>query len=275
MTAGDRKTACAKRPLLLRLLPGRVADSLWARLYLGKHGAWPSLYSDAELCYARGMRMELISGDIISDAIAFTGVYERVVTRRVAALAKRGGLFVDVGGNLGYFSLIWAAGNPVSRCLTVEASPRNIDILRRNVAKNHVEDRIEILPYAAGRINGKLHFDLGPIGETGWGGFASTAAAGTVQVDVVRLDDVVSSENTVELLKVDIEGADVWALQGCESLFKKRRVREVWFEQNKPRIRALGISEDAAQNYLDSVGYVAKPISDPSNDLVQWRAIPG
>jgi hypothetical protein len=73
---------------------------------------------------------------------------------------------------------------------------------------------------------------------------------------------------------VDIEGADTWALTGCERLLRRRLVREVWYEQNKPRMRALGIPLDAAQDYLRSVGYEPSPHGDPAEEMVEWSAVP-
>lgn len=269
------KGRCMSRPLLLRLLPDRAALSVCARFYRGKHARWVSLYRDAQLRHAPGVRMDLVPGDVISDAIAFTGVYEPQVTRRVAQLAKAGGLFIDVGANLGYFALLWAAGNPSNRCLAFEASPRNVELLRRNVSRNGSESRIEMVPCAAGESKGKLHFDPGPADQTGWGGFAPAGSVGGVEVEVVRVDEVVPDGQTVALLKVDIEGADAWALMGCDRLLRRRSIREVWFEQNKPRIRALGIPESAAEDYLRSVGYAARPLGDPAGELVEWSAVPG
>jgi FkbM family methyltransferase len=257
------------------MLPDRLRVAAWARLYRGRHGRYQALYMDAELQHAPGTRMGLVPGDVISDSIAFTGVYEPQVTRRVARLARAGGLFVDVGANLGYFSLIWAASRPDNRVLAFEASPRNVELLRRNVARNGLESRIEVIERAAGQAKGRLRFDTGPADQTGWGGFSPGGAAGDVEVEVVRVDEVVPDGATIAVLKVDIEGADAWALMGCDRLLRSRTVREVWFEQNKPRIRALGLPEDAAQDYLRSVGYAPRPLSDPAGELVEWSAIPG
>lgn len=257
------------------MLPNRLRASAWARLYRGMHARWTPLYHDAELEYARGVRMNLVPGDVISDSIAFTGVYELAVTRRVAQLARTGGTFIDVGANLGYFTLVWAAARSENRCLAFEASPRNIDVLRRNIRRNGLASQIEVIPHAAGKSPGKLRFDPGPVDQTGWGGFAGDDATTGVEVDVVRIDDVVPVDSPVALLKVDIEGADAWALMGCERLLRARTVREVWFEQNKPRIRALGIPEDAAQDYLRSVGYPPQPLGDAAGELVEWSAVPG
>jgi len=273
-TRTPSRTRGVNRPLLLRLLPSRLRVAVWARLYRGKHEQWRALYEAAALQYAPHVRMELVPGDVISDCIAFTGLYELPLTRRVVGLARRGGTLVDVGANLGYFALLWAAQTPANGCLGLEASPRNIQILKRNVSRNGLQRRIEVMPLAAGARPGKLRFDVGPIEQTGWGGFVLGEPSGSIDLDVVRLDEVVRSDRPIALLKVDVEGADAWVLMGCERLLTNRAIQEVWYEQNKPRMRALGIPVDAAQDYLRAVGYSPSPYGDPAAEVVEWSAVP-
>jgi hypothetical protein len=126
-------TRSGKRPLLLRALPKRLGVAVWSRTYR-RAGGWSSLYETATLAFAPEVRMQLIPGDIISDCIAFTGIWELPLSRDLIRIAQRGGVMVDVGANLGYFSLLWAAAATDNRCFSFEASPRNDEILRRNVA---------------------------------------------------------------------------------------------------------------------------------------------
>ena len=212
------------RPLLLRALPRRLRTSAFARLYRGRHAAWLPLYKAAPLRFAPHVSMRLVPGDVISDYIAFTGEYEPCLTRRVAQLARHGGTLVDVGANLGYFALLWAATKPSNRCVAFEASPRNVGILRENVVSNGLGAHVEVVPKAAGAAPGKLPFDVGPIEQTGWGGFAEQGREGTIEIEVVRVDEVIRSDEPIALLKLDIEGADTWALMGCERLLKGRLV---------------------------------------------------
>jgi FkbM family methyltransferase len=218
--------------------------------------------------------MELVPGDHISDVIAFTGFYELTLTRRIATLARRGGIFIDVGANIGYYSLLWASQNRENKVFAFEASPRNISILQRNINRNGLQKQIEVVPLAAGKETGRLKFDIGPSEQTGWGGFAVGSEIGAIEVDVVRIDEIVSSDRPIALLKVDIEGADAWAIMGCERLLKAKAINEVWFEQNKPRIRMLGIPLDAAQTFLQSVGYSTRRHGRASDESVEWSALP-
>ncbi|MFI5280421.1 MAG: FkbM family methyltransferase [Gemmatimonadales bacterium] len=257
----------------MRLLPDRLKAAAWGRMYRGSEGDWPHLFRDAPLRFAPTMTTDLVLGDVISSSIAFTGFYELVLSRYVRDVARRGGTMIDVGANLGYFSLLWAGVNDRNRCVSFEASPRVAALLQHNVRKNRLESRVEMHALAAGRERGRLDFHLGPADQTGWGGF-SPPTPETVSVDVIRVDEVVPAE-PVALLKIDAEGADTWVLMGCEKLLQSRLVGSICYEQNRPRMRHLGIADDEAMRFLESVGYVASPRTDPTRDNVEWFAAPG
>jgi len=262
-----------RRPIALRVLPPRIAGSVFDRYYRARLDRWLPLYRNAGLRAAPEVSMELVPGDRVSDLIAFTGVHEAELTRRARKLARRGGKMVDIGANLGYFSLLWAAAHVSNRCIAFEAAPRNLEILSRNVARNGMSERIRMVPCAAAVQSGKLWFDLGPEEQCGWGGIAAEAGERRIEVDAVRVDEVVGTEEAIALLKVDVEGADAWALMGCERLLRAKLVDEIWFEQNRPRMELLGIPPNAAQEYLESVGYRCTPHDDVRAPLVQWSAV--
>jgi FkbM family methyltransferase len=262
-----------KRPVLIRCLPLRLRQLLLDHYYRARRERWASLYENAPL-RTRGVKMRLLPGDWISDQIAFTGIYELGLTERVILLGRKGGTMIDVGANLGYFSLLWTACNPSNHCIAFEAAPRNLEILSNNVSNNSFEERIVIVPCAAAAQPGKVQFDLGPDDQTGWGGITYDDRGGSIEVEAVRLDTVLSRDNPIALLKVDTEGADTLVLLGCEDLLKRKMVREIWFEQNKPRMKLLGIDEDQAQAYLESLGYVCTPNGGPNDPLVEWTAVP-
>lgn len=261
------------RPILIRLAPPRLRLSLCDRVYRAERHRWGALYQDSSLFAAPGVRMQLVPGDRLSDLVAFTGCYENNLTRRVVKLGRKGGTMIDVGANLGYFSLLWLSGNPANRCVAIEAAPRNLEILRRNAAQNGMNERIRIIPSAASDRPGKVLFDLGPEDQRGWGGIVLDNKNGQpIEIEAIRVDEIVPQDQEISLLKIDTEGADTLVLKGCERLLKRGLIIEIWFEQNKPRMRQIGIPLDAAQVFLESMGYVCTAHGNQDGDLVEWSA---
>lgn len=263
-----------KRPLLLRCLPYRLRESLYYRHYHTRCAAFTGLFDRAPLAFAGGggiVMHGLIPGDVISNNIAFNGFYELGLTRQMKQLAKKGtAVLVDVGANMGYFSLLWASMNKANRVIAFEAAPRNLEILKTNIALNNLSDRVALVPKAAGRYTGTMAFDVGPAEQTGWGGAATVASATTVEVPVVRLDHELPA-NTIDVLKIDVEGADTWVLFGCEGLIRKGLIGRIFFEQNKGRMEQLGIAIGEAQTFLRDFNYTCVPFGGSDN---QWLAYP-
>ncbi|MGG6242117.1 FkbM family methyltransferase [Nodosilinea sp. AN01ver1] len=260
------------RPLLLQLLPERLRLSAWYKIYAHRVAHEPHRYEAAPLAYAPQVRLKLLPSDHISSQIAYTGFYELPLTRRIVELSKRGGTMIDIGANMGYFSCLWAAGRPDNHCIAFEASPIPLKYLRHNIAHNGLDKQITLFSLAAGAEAGILNFAVGPETQTGWGGFTLADNPNSIEVEVVRVDQVLTGERSIDLLKIDIEGADTWALLGCQTMLGKKQIKEIFYEQNKPRMQALGIDLDQAQIFLESLGYLCTPQNDPTHKLVEWRA---
>jgi FkbM family methyltransferase len=260
-----------KRPLLTRLLPNRFKQSLYYRYYHARHADWPGLFENASLTFAPNVAMHgLLPGDVISGNIAFNGFYELALSQRIVQLARSGTTFVDVGANMGYFSLLWAGVNPRGRVVAFEAAPRNVAILESNIARNHLADRITLVPKAAGDHSGTITFDAGPADQTGWGGISSTVTSTTIDVPLVRLDQELS-DSPIDVLKIDVEGADTWVLLGCEALLKAKQIGVLFFEQHRGRMEKLGIAPGEAQTFLQDLGYTCVPFG---GDDGEWTAYP-
>jgi FkbM family methyltransferase len=265
--------SAARRPLLMDILPARMRSSALHRFYDPADPRWRHLYTGATLRHAEGVRLDLLPTDFMHAEIAFGGCYELELTRRVRALAKRGGMLVDVGANVGYFSLIWAAQNPTNKVFAFEAAPRAGALLAKNVSQNGLSGRITIHSVALGAAAGRMCFDQGPDALTGWGGLSLTSEGNSIEVEVRRLDEVLP-DTTVDLLKVDVEGADTWVLFGAKRLLAKKQIRQIVYEQNLPRMKRLGIEPAAAAGFLRRVGYAAKPLPGRDRNVVNWLAEP-
>lgn len=265
----------SQRPLILRYAPLPLRTKIYYRLFRNKK-SYPYLFRTAPLEFAPAIRMDLFEGDEGHGQIAFTGFYELTLSRRLCQLAKAGGVLVDVGANYGYFSLLWAAQKPGNTVVAFEASPRNIEAIRSNITRNGLGSAIDLRSMAAGRESALMEFDQGPDNQTGWGGVVlSGNSATTVTVPVVRLDESLGALPFVNLLKIDIEGADTWALMGASELLRQKRIGRIFYEENTTRMRDLGIRPGEAKAFLESHGYRVCRI-DGGNDtaVTEFEAMP-
>lgn len=243
------------------------------RIYLAQFNKFRYLYEASALEFCPQIVMyDLIPGDLISGHIVFNGFYELALTREIARLSGGGTLFVDVGANMGYFSLLWAGLNPVGRVIAFEAAPRNIKLLEHNIVQNQLSDRITVVPKAAGQQSGTVHFKIGPTEQTGWGGISKEKSLNSIEVPLVRLDDELP-DTTIDVLKIDVERADTWVLYGCEQLLKKKKIRKIFFEQNDARMAELGIGTNEAREFLASVGYACNPFGKGGGEWVAYPTV--
>lgn len=248
---------------ILRNLPPKLSEKLFYRFFNKGQESYRESFTRASLRFAPKVTMhDLIVGDVISGQLALNGFYELDLTRRIVDLAAQGGVFVDVGANIGYFSLLWLAGSSGNRTYSVEASPRNQQLLENNISKNGFSDRATIICNAAGDREGAISFDTGPEDQTGWGGVGKKEdAINAIEVNMVRLDETLPHE-PIEVMKIDVEGADTLVIQGCSKLLEKRLIGRIFFEQNPERMKPLNLDPGMAQDYLTSHNYRCYQIGD-------------
>lgn len=260
-----------RRPLALRLLRSAWRERVYFRFFRDRHERWRHLFAAAPLHLCPEVSMyDLMPSDVISGIIAFTGSYEASLSQRIAVAARRGGLLVDVGANMGYFSLLWAGVRATNRVVAIEASPRNVRLLRQNVERNGLGERVSVLAMAAGDHAGAVSFEPGPEEQTGWGGISNAGTATSFTVPMVRLDEQLPDAE-IELLKIDVEGADTLVLLGGAGLFQRQKVRTVFFEQNQERMDGLGIAPETARTLLSDCGYDCVPLDSLESEWMATR----
>lgn len=252
------------RPWLMRIRPLWAREKLFWKLYSHQADAFSHLFESATLEFAPQISLKLMPTDIAHQVLAFSGFYELSVTRRIAKLAKLGGLMVDVGANYGYYSCLWASARLENRIVAFEASPRNFSALKLNLIRNKLESQVDVHEVAVGKETGSLPFTLGPDEQSGWGGLIVKKQDSTIEVPVVTLDEIFikGDRERINVLKIDTEGGDTWVLQGAEQLLRSHRISHIFFEENPARMSALGLEPGEAQNLLQNCGYCIESLGE-------------
>jgi len=197
--------------------------------------------------------------DQIAREACLTGLYEPPVTRVFQQQLRPAGVAIDVGANWGYFTLVAAAAvGPRGRVIALEPDPRQYHALMRNVAANgfaHVDVRHAAASATSGRVT------LSGYGETDTNRGVSTiagAAAGSgprFDVDATTIDELTRDVRSVDVIKIDVEGAEDLVLQGMRTGLEEHRYRAVLLELHPQALRARGVSAEQCIGLLESHGY--------------------
>ena len=116
---------------------------------------------------------------------------------------------VDLGANVGLTTLYFASKAPGARFICVEPAPSNAELLRRNV---RVLPQVVIVQAAVAKTSGTVAFDDT---RPTWGG--GITCGGGIRVAAISIDDLImhyAPEGMIDLLKMDIEGAEADVLSG-------------------------------------------------------------
>lgn len=256
---------------MLRVLPQNIAQSIYYR-FLNKHEVHLShldKFKESKLRLVPLKMFDLVPGDVISGNIAFNGFYENKLSQSLLKLAQSGGTLLDIGANMGYFTLLWAGANADNKVIAIEASPKVASLLKNNIKQNELSSRVIIHELAVGKENGEIEFSIGSDVQTGWGGI-TLEKNNSIKVPMKRIDEIINQE--IDVLKIDIEGAEAWALMGAENLLKSKKIKRIFFEQNESRMKALGIDPNEVFNLLKRYDYNLVPFIEGHGKVIEWMA---
>ena len=195
--------------------------------------------------------------------------YEPKTTACLAELLGPGGLFVDVGANHGYFSLIAAACvGATGRVAAFEPNPAVFAQLQAHVRMNHFEDRVRLEPIALGepgveaarlfvsqnRENSGLS-SLSPAKATLDLGWLSPDHTLPVRVETFDRWFAASGWPRVDLMKIDVEGAEARVVAGMTRSLASGAIAAIICEtvSGSPAHEAL-VAAGYNADVLESVG---------------------
>ncbi len=106
-------------------------------------------------------------------------------------LCLQGRIFLDIGGNYGYFTCRWAGAEPANRVLAIEPDPRNFQFLKflKTIEKNFLAGQVELTGNAVSRAYGTMPFFDGSDERTGLGRLMLKKNDRTISADEVALDE--------------------------------------------------------------------------------------
>lgn len=159
----------------------------------------------------------------------YCGLHEFADMAFVLHFLRPGDLFVDVGANIGSYTVL-ASAVAVAKSIAVEPDPVTIQALKKNIAINRIQDRVRPVQAALGAEAGTAQFT---VGLDTVNRMATRADQRTQTVRVMRLDEVLRGERPV-LIKLDVEGFEAEVLAGATETLAQPSLQAVETECDAP-----------------------------------------
>ena len=212
--------------------------------------------------------------DLVQSRIYYTGVWEPSLTEFIRRRMGPGDVFVDIGANVGYFTvlaarLVGAAG----RVIAIEASPRIharlVDNVRRNDLSNVITHNC-----AVSDVPGKA--ELFAAGETNVGHTSLIAGEGGVSeglVEMQPIDRILTNDelHQAKMIKIDVEGFEGPVLQSLLAHAAELRDDvEIVVELAPAELARFGMSAEQVLADMSGAGFRALELHN-SYDWDAWH----
>ena len=158
-----------------------------------------------------------------------------------------GNIFVDVGANIGYYTLLMAKNE--ANVFSYEPEPQNFELLKKNVRLNDLSTNVKLYNKAVSNFNGnsKLALAEHTTGQHKLG--TNRFGNETINVEVIKLE-----LDKIDFAKIDVEGDELHVLQGMKTLPNKMLV-----EFNSINLKESGSNHKDFFHFIEK--YTIKQIS--------------
>ena len=246
-----RYSRTAIRALRLTKVARRLLGPVTERLI------WRMSSHPEEIFVVQGHKMVLATGDGRPAVGLVADFYEAATTRLVNRLLKPEMMMVDIGAHVGYFTLIAAKMvGPVGTVLSFEPDLDNHAALLKNIAMNNYQNVTVAQRAVSGREgHAQLH-----LSQTGSGRHSmfhhGLPERGSVDIETTTLDATLEELGwpNVDLIKIDVEGAEISVLDGMAQLLKNQSDLNLVLEFMPKLLHNAGVTPWQFFDKLTSLG---------------------
>ena len=185
------------------------------------------------------------------------------------------GVVVDSGANIGQMLLYLAQWVPQGKVLAFEPGRKQADWLAECLAA-HPTLPVELIRRGLGALPTQLRLDSSG-SDFMHGCWAKVSDTEGEPIQIVRLEDELSSRSieNVDLWKLDVEGYEITAMQGAETLLKEQRIRAIYAELTSSKGQGQAVidylKQFGYQCYLfDEMGKLYEPLQQTYFEIPSW-----
>lgn len=214
--------------------------------------------------------MRVHMGDWLGTHVYLEGEYEPETTSVVRQLLRPGDTVLDVGANVGYYTLLAASlVGPAGKVYAFEPAPCTRQRLIDNIVLNRLTN-VHVKAEAITDQQQTLTLFQGPEDHLGLSSLRPLdATSATFEVRADTLDALLPADETVDFVKIDVEGAEGKVLAGMEPILDRCRP-DLVIEIVDRYLRAMSSSAESLCSRLCGLGYRMYMIS--SDGLIPLQA---
>lgn len=206
--------------------------------------------------------------DLIQQELFFRGYFEYKETKLIEKMVGENSIFLDIGANIGWHSLIALSRN--AKVLSFEPVVSTYNHLQENIALSG-KHNVLLFPFALSDSNGKVPIYATSKNNDGSNSFfTENPNSDHIEIIETRIgDEVLDTKEIVEIdfCKIDVEGAEIKVLKGLHKTLKTKRIKNIMIELNEEALRRGGGSGLELVNLLKELGYKINDIkyNEPIN----------
>jgi FkbM family methyltransferase len=191
----------------------------------------------------------------ISPWLRTFGCWEPMATRLMLDIVKRGHTVVDVGANIGYYTLIMSRlVGPRGKVVAFEPEPRNFALLKDNIELNGLKN-VELVQKAVTDRCAPEKLFLSSDNQGDHRLFHASSERTSCEVDAVSLDSCpLLKDAVVDFVKIDTQGAELRVLDGMVGIVNRSRGRLSLMMELSPRLLEMsGFTVELLLQRLDAL----------------------
>lgn len=221
--------------------------------------------------WIEGSKLVVRNGMTGATGNIYCGLHEFTDMAFLLHLLRPGDLFVDVGANVGSYTVL-ASAVCSARSIAIEPDPGTARSLRRNIEINGIGDSVTVVEAAVGAAPAMVRFTTG---RDTTNRVATRSDLATREVQVRTLDEILATEDPA-LIKLDVEGYEPQVFAGAASTLKGTSLAAVITETADPEIRSIlrdagfvCATYEPLQRTIASEPDAARPVSSPNTLFVR------
>jgi FkbM family methyltransferase len=200
--------------------------------------------------------------------LSLNGVFEPFATKCVKKIIKKGDVVLDIGANIGYYTLIFAklVGNS-GKVFAFEPEPKNFALLVKNIEINGYKNII-CVKKAVSDENGTIKLYLSESNMGDHRIYNSHDSRKAVKIETVRLDDYFKDyKGRIDFIKMDIQGGELKAIKGMDYFLRKNGCRKMLTEFWPNGIKNSGSNPQQYINLLLKYGFDIYKVNEEKEKL--------